>query len=354
MENLKFRKKIFISFAIMITFTTIFSVIIMSKINTLKTSWDVNIKLTTVQELRNCINACGINTRDIRIMDEEDIKIRKGWINNAVEQYNKLSNQLETESVSKEDKDLLVETKKNADKYFAHLNNILNTENIHQISDEEMITFSAEEKSLFNNLDKIVENENKKNHTAILDGENIIKYIRVMSIVLIIGQLIITIVFGTILNINISKPMEILSNNLKVFSAGDFTIVIPEKFLKRKDEIGELSKAVNLVRQGLVDVVKEILNHSQNLNISSEELSTTVEEMTAKLKNINNSTEEIVNGTQETSSSAEEIAAAVEEVNSSISELSSKAMDGNNNAHEFKERAVEVQNKGKAAIEEIE
>lgn len=354
MKNLNVRKKIFISFAVMITFMAMFSIIMILKINILKVTWNTNIKLTTVQELRNSINACGINVRDIRVMeDAQAVSTRKTWIRDSMENYKKLSKQLETITTSENDKNLLNETNAKADKYFTHINNILNAKNISEISNKEMTDFSLQEKDLFDNLDKIIDNENSKNHSAILDGENIIKYIMISAIILIVGGLIIAIVFSYILQANISKPIQIIASDLKTLSKGDFTIVLPEAFLKRGDEIGQLSNSVNLMQKDLVQLLKEILSCSQSLNISGEELSATVEEMTAKFKTINRATEKIVNGSQETSASAEEITASVEEVDSSINELSSKAMEGSNNANQFKERAVGMQNDGKVAVENI-
>ena len=81
-------------------------------------------------------------------------------------------------------------------------------------------------------------------------------------------------------------------------------------------------------------------------------MSYTVEQLTVKAENIEKAVNTIANDVQETSASSEEISASMQEVDSSINILSSKAMEGSNNANQSKQRAIEVQEKGKLSVEE--
>ncbi|MCY6484162.1 methyl-accepting chemotaxis protein [Clostridium aestuarii] len=355
MKNLKFRTKMLMSFAVIIIFTSIFSINILLKINTLKTTWNDNKKLTMIQELRNSINACGINVRDIRIEKNlKTIDMKKGWIREAIKKYNRTIKEFDNEDDPENNNNMLRELNKKSDKYFLHVNNILEPKDMSKVTDKEMFTLISEEKDLFNSLDKFVNNEFEKNSTEISQGENYIRHIIILAIILIIGQLFIGIIIGLLLELNISKPIQMAISDLKIVSKGDFTVVIPNEFLKRKDEIGELANAVNSMQKGLIALIKEILNDSHNLNVASEELFEITEDMSFKFKNINNVTKTIAGGVQETSASAEEITASVEEIDSSINELSMKALDGSNNSNEFKERALNLQDNSKNALEEIE
>ncbi|MFD3156982.1 methyl-accepting chemotaxis protein [Haloimpatiens sp. FM7330] len=355
MKNLKFRAKMFMSFGIMLIFTIIFSISILSKISTLEASWNINEKVRIIEELRNNINGCGINVRDIRI--EKSVKVlnkKKGWINGGINSFQKGYKELEGKVFSEEEKSILNKMDKQSDKYFSHVKNILKMKDISKLSNDEMFILIKEEKDLFNTLDDFISKQSQNGEEAVLKSESIVKHMKVLAIVLIIGQLIIGVIIGLILETNIAKPIENVIKSLNLISKGDFTKVISNKFLKRNDEVGQLAKSVNLMQKDLINLIKEMLNDSNNLNSSSEKLSEVVKDMNLKLKYVSESTNVITGGVQETSASAEEITASVEEVDSSVSELSMKALDASNNSNEFKERAVKVQNDSKNAIKEIE
>lgn len=174
---------------------------------------------------------------------------------------------------------------------------------------------------------------------------------RLMLILMIVG-LACAIGLALLLNSYIAAPLKLAVKKLKVVATGDFTQGIPAVFLKRKDEIGELISEINVMEKGLAALIKEIIDNSQNMSASSEELSATVEELASKAESIDNAVKNIAEGVQETSAASEEISASIQEVDLGINELSGKAMEGSNNSIKFKERATDVQEKGKASIEE--
>ena len=86
------------------------------------------------------------------------------------------------------------------------------------------------------------------------------------------------------------------------------------KYLKRKDEIGEITNAVATMQKNLTEIINEIMGVSNNLAASSQELSASSEEMKA-------SAEEVARATEEVASGAEEQTAQIEETSSNIDEL---------------------------------
>jgi methyl-accepting chemotaxis protein len=176
------------------------------------------------------------------------------------------------------------------------------------------------------------------------------------SIKVFIGVALFSVLVGLVLSIIISRtivnPLNTAVEYIRCLAKKDFTCVISEGFLKRKDEIGVFVNAIHLMKNDVGALIKDIIEESQILSSASEELSSTVEELTVKSENIEKAVNGIANDVQETSASSEEISASMEEVDSSINILSSKAMEGSNNAHESKERAKEIQRKGKLSIED--
>jgi len=152
-----------------------------------------------------------------------------------------------------------------------------------------------------------------------------------------------------ILGKNIVNPLMKIKEFANRLSDYDFSMPI---VITRKDEFGQTGFALNASQENVSNLVKLIMENSQDMTASSEELSAIVEEVSSKAEAIDEAVNNITAGMQESSATTEEISASVQEVDSSINILSSKAMEGSNNANEFKERATEVKNNSDKAIAE--
>ncbi|GEA31993.1 methyl-accepting chemotaxis protein [Clostridium diolis] len=174
----------------------------------------------------------------------------------------------------------------------------------------------------------------------------------------IISSIIVLILVGIAIYLyidkKVSKPLASAVTHFKHLSEGNFTEKTLEKDLKRKDEIGDMSRGIEHMRQDLINLIKKIMNNSQDMSAASEELFATVEEFSAMSQNINSGIGNINFGIQETSSAAEEINASVEEVEASINVLTNKAVEGSNNASAAKTRVEDMQNRSLESIKEIE
>ncbi|MFU0824669.1 methyl-accepting chemotaxis protein [Clostridium sp.] len=119
------------------------------------------------------------------------------------------------------------------------------------------------------------------------------------TIILSIGVLVIVTIIGYVISMNIVKPINIISKNMKRVVKGDFTV---EFHPKKKDEIGELMNSLNYVTNTLRDIIgkiqestKKIDDMSQSLSASSEEVSATSSEITSSVDGIaQNSSEQSV------------------------------------------------------------
>lgn len=192
------------------------------------------------------------------------------------------------------------------------------------------------------------------NHAKEVSDENNKDFAWSITLYASIGliSVIISVVLSLLITNAIVKPLKKTVNYIKVLAQKDFSGTIPESYLKRRDEIGELSNSILVMQKDVGLLIHEIIEKAQDMSASSQELSATVEELTTTSEHINEAINNITHDVQETSASAEEISASVQEVDSSINILSNKAMTGSNNANESKTRAIEIQKKGKISIEE--
>lgn len=174
----------------------------------------------------------------------------------------------------------------------------------------------------------------------------------------IISSLIVLFIAGIIVYIyidnRISKPLVRAVGHFKLLSEGNFTKKVSEKSLRRMDEIGDMSKGIERMRQALSILIKKIMDDSQEMSASSKELFATVEEFTAMEQSIGNGIKNINYGIQDTSEASEEICASIEEVDKSVNLLTNKAMDGSKNANNAKARTEDIQNKSLESLKEVE
>lgn len=152
-------------------------------------------------------------------------------------------------------------------------------------------------------------------------------------------SLLITIAMGLYMAKSIKmllKKTQDVANSLANY---DLTYEIE---VDRKDEFGDTARTLKNVQENLKNLVKVIIDESQDLSASSQELSATIEELNAKFIDVDSSTGKITEETQEVSASTEEISASIEDMNSNMQELASGSVEGNNKAYEIKQKAIKT------------
>jgi len=183
---------------------------------------------------------------------------------------------------------------------------------------------------------------NEENHAIYLSSN-------VLMLALSIVGLVVAILLGALMSRDMGSALTKIREFATRLSEYDFSTCID---MKRKDEFGQTVSALNVAQDNVSNLVKLIMENSQEMSAASQELSATVEELTSKVEYMDDAVRHIVVGIQDTSATSEEITASVEEVDSSINVLSDKAREGCNNAGEAKKRATEIEKKGTDAITE--
>lgn len=203
--------------------------------------------------------------------------------------------------------------------------------------------------AMFVSIDKIIEADKNDAKTTNISNFSIYQNSRNTMFILIIAGLIIAVGTGFIMSNDIHKPLKKIvdfARNLEKYDLSN------ELLITRGDEFGKTGKALANAQENIKQLIKVIMENSQNISASSEELSATVEELASKSENIETAVKNIAYGVHETSAASEEITASIEEVDSSINELSGKSMEGSNNANGAKKRATDAKENGNKAITE--
>ena len=140
--------------------------------------------------------------------------------------------------------------------------------------------------------------------------------------------LILSIVFTINIASGIARPIKAVAEYLKGIATGDFTGTVPEGLLKRKDETGVLSNAMNTMQQSIKYIITEVMNESSAVSRMLLKINSQMESLGQGIEDISATTEELSAGTEETASSTEEMSATTSEIERAVDSIALKAQEG--------------------------
>ncbi len=123
-----------------------------------------------------------------------------------------------------------------------------------------------------------------------------------------------------------SKPIVRSVEFAKLIAEGDLTTTI--NIIDKKDEIGQLTKALTQMAAKLKDIVSNIISGSDNILAGAD--------------NISGASQELSSNSQQMSQGATEQAAATEEVASSMEQMASNIQQNSSNSQQTEEIAIKV------------
>lgn len=141
---------------------------------------------------------------------------------------------------------------------------------------------------------------------------------------------------------NISKPLTELTNQCITMSEGNFTTDVNEKYSKRNDEIGNLTRSFKKINESVSEIIKNVISESKNVNNSISVSSENMYKLTDEIHAISSITEELSAKMEETSAMSEEMNATTTEIESAIESIAKKAQEGAETAGEVSNRATEL------------
>ncbi|MGN0512805.1 MAG: methyl-accepting chemotaxis protein [Lachnospiraceae bacterium] len=121
---------------------------------------------------------------------------------------------------------------------------------------------------------------NKTVKDAMING--IIRTV-VLSVVLVMA---VCIVIAVIISMSITRSLEKGIGAVQKVADGKLGNRIDEKLLKRKDEVGDLAKAIDTLQKTLQEVVSKIAQSTENLTLAANELGITAKETNSTIKQV--------------------------------------------------------------------
>lgn len=190
-------------------------------------------------------------------------------------------------------------------------------------------------------LKELVDYNNKNAQQASKEADNVYKSSFILIISFLAGAIILGLSIAFFASRTISRPLAIVTRNVKRVAKGDLTMDIIR--LKNKDEIGELALAFNEMGTSLANLIRQVRHSSETVAASSEELLASSEQTSRATEQIASAIQEVANGSeiqvngamsanqamQEISNGMEQVATSIQTVNDLSVHTNQKAQTGN-------------------------
>ncbi|WP_238900383.1 methyl-accepting chemotaxis protein [Clostridium sp. YIM B02500] len=356
-KNLKISHKListFIFVSILVCIVGFIGLYNMNIINNNATSMhDYNLasinNLTTLKQNISDIRSDLLKLAYQRNVSEKDT-VKKD-IKDLIDENNDLIKIYESTLISESEKPAFSNLKENFNKYVDLSNSIIKyvDENNFSEADENYSKVTETRKNIYLSMDELIKNNVNQADASYSENNSTFKRSLYITISIILISLLLAVILGLSISFMISKQVKRVLIFAEAIGSGDLTKTIT---VDSKDEIGNLSMALNNAKENIQNLIVEIMNSSSDISATSEELSATTEEIASKMEIVNESTEHISKGVQDLSATTEEVTASTEEISSAINSIAKDAENSLASVNEIKERAYNIRNKSSKSIEE--
>ncbi|EJO5346536.1 methyl-accepting chemotaxis protein [Clostridium botulinum] len=164
---------------------------------------------------------------------------------------------------------------------------------------------------------------------------------RFITIILILS-IVIAVVTTSIISKSITKPLKESVEYLDKLSTGDFTEKVSYNLLKRKDEVGQLTNAVNKMYESIRSIINDVLNETDNSSNVVNNIDERINDLDNRIQETSIATEELSASMEQTGASAEEMSATSQEIEKAVENIALKAEDGASSASNILDRVEEL------------
>lgn len=182
------------------------------------------------------------------------------------------------------------------------------------------------------NIDKIIAeqsaitNENFNKNKMLMFGILAIDLILAIAVTFVVAQEII-------------KGLNIAIDHMKVIATGDFSKKLPEQYINRKDDFGDLAKSMEIMKTSIRVLVEKIQTESQTLYTIVDDVDKNIFGLDKDIQHISETTEVLAASMEETAASSEELSASSHEIELAVRTIAQKSQEGSETAAKISDRA---------------
>jgi methyl-accepting chemotaxis protein len=156
-----------------------------------------------------------------------------------------------------------------------------------------------------------------------------------------------SLLFAIMISGSITKGVKQLVRETKRMATGDLRWTADNRYLERKDEIGELFKDFREMNQNFTKMLGEAALAADQTKDTAMELYRTVETVSQQQADVNASVQEISAGMEETSASIQQVSASGEQISNSAENLEKRATSSKQIGEEIEKRAMTMKEEAK-------
>jgi methyl-accepting chemotaxis protein len=175
-------------------------------------------------------------------------------------------------------------------------------------------------------------------------GSILAEYYLLLKLMIIIGliMLVIIITVKYFLIKRAINPVVYISKILMQMGNSDFTGNVPNKFLKSKDEVGDLSRAIQSMQKSISNVIHGVIKEAKMVDGSATNTQENIVELCSEIEDVSATTEELSAGMEETAASTQEMNATSTEIEHAVDSIAEKAQEGADAALKISRRAEQL------------
>lgn len=358
-KNLKMVQKLISSFLVVALFIGVVGFIgihnmqlIYSNANSMH---DYNLKsIETLMTMKQ--NYADVRSDLLKIVYQQDLSDKnsiKKEITDLSEKNDTIIDNYEKTLLSKEENAIFPQLKKDRSTYKEAFTAVIKLvdENNYKGAQEKFSDITKARAKIYEDMDNLIKINSDQADKADAQNRSTYKSSFIVTITIGVLGLVLAIIIGLFIAIMISKQINKVLIFAEALGEGDLSKSIE---VDRKDEIGNLGKALNKACENMKELISSIMDSAGDISSSSEELSATTEEITSMMEAANESTEQISQGAQELSSTTEGVNASMQDISISTSELLNRSIDAKNSSEEISKRAIDIKDKAAKNINDGE
>lgn len=158
--------------------------------------------------------------------------------------------------------------------------------------------------------------------------ENIRNTLLIIEGIILIFSIMTACLIFILLKRYISEPINKIVNTLLSISKGDFSVEVDKSIIKRKDEIGFISREIENMRNSIRTLVSKVIEESKLIDDSAKLCFKNIEGLKVKVNDITNDSQEVLSVMEETTSYTEEMSATTHTVTETMRNIKDKSISG--------------------------
>jgi len=182
------------------------------------------------------------------------------------------------------------------------------------------------------NIDKIIAEQ------SAITTQNFNKN-KILMFSILAVDLILAIAATFVIAQEIIKGLNTAIDHMKIIETGDFSVKLPEKYISRKDDFGDLAKSMEAMKLSIKVLVEKIQIESQALYTITDDVDKNIFGLDKDIQRISETTEILAASMEQTAASSEELSATSHEIEMAVRTIAQKSQEGSEAAAKISDRA---------------